>query len=389
MLSNNKNNKIVIILGTGATIASNYKKEGQPLPGDRGFFGNGVVKKKIEFLPALKLMLSLFRNKNTSENAIDSLEAFWTFLDFCPIYKNIYNLDEEKEKWWKDINKNKKDYQLDKLHCNTKIYIEDSSMQTNNEYSNIDLALLAGWELRLLIFEVYSELERPEEDVYLRLINKLHQNDNEISFVTFNYDCLLEASLNKIFGNKWFYPHIPSCENRDSIIKVLKLHGSLNWKMKGNNNFNLSTDYSEQPVMNITREENDFEQAAIVAPTQIKADLHKQDTQNPIWVTLLEDTWRKASEIISVADQVIVIGYSFPPTDYHIAWLFKIASSIKGQPYSTVTYCTKGDKIEDMKNRISQYFPANSYKLINTGLEDYIKGVNIWEFPGIAVKDAG
>lgn len=381
--------KVVVILGTGATIASNYKKIGKSLPGDKGFFDNEFVNKKIESLPALKIMLSLFSNKNTNvDSKIYSLEAFWTFLDFCTVYKHIYDLKEEKKEWWEGVNNNNR-YNVDKLHCNAKIYLEDNSMQTNNDYSKIDLVLMAGWELRVLISEVYSEVERPErvDDVYLKLIHKLTQKNNEISFITFNYDCLLETSLKKNYCNDWFYPHITSCQDRGSRIKVLKLHGSLNWKMNGNINFEISTNYSEEPVMNITREENDFEQVAIVAPTQIKADLHKQETQDLRWVELLENTWKTALETIKDADHIIVIGYSFPPTDYHIAWLFRIAATIRSQKkdqprYSTVTYCTKGDRIENMKERISQFFPANSYNIINIGLEDYIIGANIWNYQG-------
>lgn len=388
--------KVVVILGTGATIASNYKKCGNLLPGDKEFFDNKCVKTLIQGLPALEIMLNSFYGKQEGNKwQASSLEAFWTFLDFCGHHKEIYSLADIKKEWWGKVS-GSSSYNIDKLHCNVRKYIENQSMRTNNDFSEIDLTLLAGWELRILLNEVYSTLEEPkeEDDVYFKLLKKLFESKGDRSFITLNYDCLLEKTLEKIKQGKWFYPHIKSHKERpDDGVKILKLHGSLNWKMKGNKDFQISTDYYTEPVINKCDTANDFEQSAIIAPTQIKADLHKQETQDPLWVNLLRDTWKSAHEAITEADNIILIGYSIPPTDYHLEWFLRTANHLHQKPdsnFNEVTYCLKGDDVTKMKDRVTQLFSSKSYKFINTGLDDYINDRNIYNYKhgGAGLKPA-
>lgn len=381
--------KTVVIFGTGATIASNYKKCCNTLPGDKGFFNNCYIKSHIQYLPALEIMLNSFYSQQEENKwQASSLEAFWTFLDFCDQHRAIYSLDDIKKEWWHKVNGNSSYNKIiDELHCDVRRYIENKSMRTNNDFSEIDLTLLVGWELRILLKKVYSNLEEPKEkdDTYFKLLNKLFESKDDISFITLNYDCLLEKTLEKIKQEKWFYPHIKSCKGRlPDGIKVLKLHGSLNWKMKGNINFEVSTDYSDQPVNNITRTANDFEQAGIIAPTQVKADLHKKETQDPLWVNLLRETWKSAQEDIFKADKIIVIGYSIPPTDYHIDWLLRMANHVKLSSntypkFDEVTYCFKENKenvVKRMEDQIKLLLYSKSYKFFPNGLDDYIKRGN-------------
>ncbi|HEC97112.1 MAG TPA: hypothetical protein ENI58_02995 [Nitrospirae bacterium] len=75
--------KTVIIVGTGATIGSGYLKCGNPLPGDKGFFGHAVVREMVKEYPALCIILDFFNSHRDNCNYEQaSLEEVWTFLEF-------------------------------------------------------------------------------------------------------------------------------------------------------------------------------------------------------------------------------------------------------------------------------------------------------------------
>ena len=90
--------KTVVILGAGATRGSGFTKCGKPLPGDRGFFGHDLVRSEIKNYPALDLMLDLF-SLGPPDLSQASLEAIWTFTEFCSkaTYSNSANLTKTKE----------------------------------------------------------------------------------------------------------------------------------------------------------------------------------------------------------------------------------------------------------------------------------------------------
>jgi len=120
-------------------------------------------------------------------------------------------------------------------------------------------------------------------------------------------------------------------------MKILKLHGSLNWvKCCGcnkvvawpnpemfRNKWLLQEDEDQVsfPLTSITKE---FQHCAttavegpqIVPPTWNKAQYHGE----------LETVWRAAANVLSDAENIFVIGYSLPETDQFFRYLYALGT---------------------------------------------------------------
>jgi hypothetical protein len=205
----------VVILGTGATIGSGYTRCGKNLPGDQGFFCNPHVQSllKEEKYPALYLMLGTFRNVYGDNLANVSLEAVWTFLEFSAkdIFEPLTDLTWERQRWLDIIRK--PESRTDDEHCLCQHYREDHTITQQTE---IDLHLLAGWDLRKLLCRVYGETAAPvERNAYESLISKYGlPKDSTTTFISLNYDTILEKELTRA-GVPWHYLHVQTTVHRD------------------------------------------------------------------------------------------------------------------------------------------------------------------------------
>lgn len=376
---NDQTKKTVIIVGTGATIGSGYLKCNNPLPGDRGFFGHTLVKETVKKYPALCIILDFFNSSRDNCNYEQpSLEEVWTFLEFCSkgIYSKIDNFEEEKNKWIEQIQDSA--YHPPNKHCLYDTYSNDYTIPRDE--SKVDLFLIAGWELRVLLSDIYSDC-RLENDGkgYKNFMEafKIPKREKTV-FISLNYDTILEKALNSIVKDSWYYPHIKTLVNReDAGIQVLKPHGSLNWLMKGNTNFSITTDYEVEPVKNRCSEVNKFEQAAIIAPTQLKQELNMNETQNTITTDLFLKIWESMRKALMNAERVFIVGYSFPPTDYHLQWLFRVVNRRRESGrYKKVYCCVKTDDDNELKKiscKTKLFLPAekNSYRICQNGFEQF------------------
>ena len=101
---NTTNDNTVVILGAGATIGSGYTLRNQRLPGDRDFFSNPSVEKRISGYPALDTMLRFFREVHGDDLIGVGLEQVWTFLDFSSrdLYRPLTDLAKDREEWLTD-----------------------------------------------------------------------------------------------------------------------------------------------------------------------------------------------------------------------------------------------------------------------------------------------
>ena len=139
------------------------------------------------------------------------------------------------------------------------------------------------------------------------------QVKGENTFITFNYDTVLEDSLFNL-GLPFSYGLGKQTKNLDcsarvssdgSGLQVLKLHGSLNWakqtKRRGRA-FTVFGNYSDVRKAGLIPE--------LVPPTW------KKTFQGQIG-----DVWSSAVRNLQTATRVVVIGFSMPPTDMHFKYL--------------------------------------------------------------------
>ena len=152
----------------------------------------------------------------------------------------------------------------------------------------------------------------------------------EFSFITFNYDVLLEFSLAGA-GIKYDYC-LNDSDNQQKSFQFIKLHGSVNWGIcQGCDEIipvdpkitSISTGKDPYRILQagaILSTKNHCGKPLnpipfLVPPTWNKANIN----QNKV-LTL----WEKAANALSQAEKIIVIGYSMPETDIFFKYLIAL-----------------------------------------------------------------
>ena len=159
-----------------------------------------------------------------------------------------------------------------------------------------------------------------------QLVEILEPRDTIISF---NYDCVVDDALRRSGNGKWsarygyafstpsrvrddgvahWNPSVPA-SGAGKTIYLLKLHGSLNWKLP-------SEADGEIVLKQRLHQQRGTPQFTIVPPTW-----NKQQHDHPIF----EDLWRKAERAIRHARTVAIVGFSFTPTDLHVEAVVRLA----------------------------------------------------------------
>jgi hypothetical protein len=167
---------------------------------------------------------------------------------------------------------------------------------------------------------------------------------DEISFITMNYDLLLEILLQYSFykqnqnpiekefiitgAKQYHYPmtwiglrsQLPGgilCDdNNREFPQIIKLHGSINWFWSGR------TPAETIYYGNMGKGEDDSRLKSSLKPFIIPPVMNKDSFYNHIMVKAL---WKRAWEILNEADQIYVVGFSFPQTDTSVRFLFQSA----------------------------------------------------------------
>lgn len=168
-----------------------------------------------------------------------------------------------------------------------------------------------------------------------RLLGMLNNGmpKGENTFITFNYDTLLEDALNELklpvsYGSAMgLHPasqklshEITSSDNQTRTlvatnritaepIPVLKMHGSLNWSHDSSSgSINIFQNYDELAASALMPE--------LVPPTWKK-----------VFENSIESVWDDAIEKLNTATRIIIIGFSMPETDMHFKYL--LAAGLK------------------------------------------------------------
>lgn len=162
------------------------------------------------------------------------------------------------------------------------------------------------------------------------IVEKMTASD---AIISFNYDCLIDVTLKlhgdnkwnarygyhlplplgrnkKNIGERWWNPVLPA--TRDKTIRLLKLHGSVHFSKVNEKLFNLK----QRPY---TKQKGNL-RFEIIPP-----EWNKHFDEGVFGIL-----WSKARDEIHSAKTIIVIGYSFPPTDLHASALFRVGVRKQG-----------------------------------------------------------
>ena len=193
------------------------------------------------------------------------------------------------------------------------------------------------------------------EDFFRFLVEK-HKKDQNISILTTNYDLMPEFFINEVCGectynicsgyNEWKvlpcsknkFVHI----NRDGLIPIHKLHGSVNYFFddKANkDNINLVTDKLNPDMDAVGKSRASvFKNRPSLFPLEAIVELKKLNNGKipipaiipPMYSKMesmqwLKSIWANASVVIKNAKTIVFIGYSFPQSDSFMKSFFQAA----------------------------------------------------------------
>jgi len=181
------------------------------------------------------------------------------------------------------------------------------------------------------------------------LIDQLNPDD---TIITFNWDLLVD---NLISSQEGYSPNYAfefaktykaeewqNDKPETKHPKLLKLHGSLNWmyckKCKKSYNYVLKGKVTTDTILNPEAQWlkcpgcNSQLEPIIIPPTMNK-NYEK-------W-NIIKQIWERAHEALVVADEVTIIGYSLPVTDFRTKWLFMKVCAERTQPLNKLTVVDK------------------------------------------------
>lgn len=155
-------------------------------------------------------------------------------------------------------------------------------------------------------------------DLYAGVLSGLFSQcspDMMNTIITFNYDTLIEDSLVALqvpfsYGfqdqNAQYSPSAKciKSQNDEHALRILKLHGSVNWSVPNTTDGRHSITADYQELMKTGNK------VFLVPPTWRK-----------VFGGGLIDIWKKALHALETATRIIVIGFSMPATDQHFRYL--------------------------------------------------------------------
>ena len=172
----------------------------------------------------------------------------------------------------------------------------------------------------------FEDFYKPQVDsplCYARLVSFLNQEQllAKAMFVSMNYDILLDRVLNvsseflQDYDLEDFVKERGLSEERvrKAPVKLLKLHGSLNWRMCESCHLLRETGNTVVwPQSQCNDCGNKVARPMLIRPTLLK------DFRHRVW----RDVWRKAGHVLaSASSKWIFIGYSLPMAD---VWMLRL-----------------------------------------------------------------
>ncbi len=200
--------------------------------------------------------------------------------------------------------------------------------------------------------------------------------------ITFNYDVMLDNAL--YMNKKLKYNYCFNSKPNSDEFSILKLHGSTNWAACFSNNckgkqgliHELDPIPSRIPPIVRDKEKVPFNMVTCIENKKCESC---GNSLNPVVIpptwsktisgTVLPKIWNSAVEEIEDAFQVIIIGYSLPPTDTFFQYLMTLG--LTSNPNLHRVVIVNNDTSDDFKNRYENVF---SRSLKNRGRLIFLEG---------------
>lgn len=234
-------------------------------------------------------------------------------------------------------------------------YFIQQNESLSSKYTNEKIRDIKEYLIKLIHYVVNLRTNK-QSHFYHLFWKAIQKRSTNSSIITLNYDTLLEQAFDFLFQNHGYidyciplmnYERIPKLQNynfwvnpREPVLikpdenpvpyKIIKVHGSLNWKYCNCCNQTLLTpwdrtiDLNHGKFLGYTYPENEaYEyrcpidgtefQTLILPPTYLKIIQHQ----------IISQLLAEAAREIRAAKKIVFIGYSLSDADVHIKALFK------------------------------------------------------------------
>lgn len=290
----------------------------------------------------------------------------------------------------------------------------DRCLSDNSQFRGISLDIIQ--EVREAVFYVVgrtiqlllNETEKSKIYIndfanYLVKVSKIREKGNyrvhdPVSVISTNWDILLDNSIHQSIINNGHNAVVDYCcyiSSKDEAelnikpgleklgqggfnVKLLKLHGSLNWlqcprcmrlyarfsRKEAMHNI-LNSDSCRHCDDNFPEENNNHKLISnLIMPTFIK------DLSNPQYKII----WQNAGVEISEADKLVFIGYSLPSADFEMRQLLSRMVR-KTANIEIVDYCDS-EREADLKIHWKKFFGSREIKFHFDGAKSYLERLN-------------
>lgn len=178
----------------------------------------------------------------------------------------------------------------------------------------------------------------------------------ENTFITFNYDTLLEDALDELglpfsYGSRIRRKPYKGSKSLAEAIPVYKLHGSVNWTRMSDQINLISVLKSYDDLI------KEMRMPELVPPTWKK-----------IFENEIESVWQEAIGMLNRATRIIIIGFSMPPTDMHFKYL--LAAGLRKNISLRRILFVNPDTDNELKPRVEKML-RRAY--VESGRIDFVK----------------
>lgn len=355
--------KIIVFYGAGATYDSNFNVKINteklfPPPMDKNFFETEIIQEIM--VEDNYLAIKFFRKLLMPLNSKLSLEDLWSHvsLNLKQLNFKTYDWRKETQKYFNEHREYYGDYYPFSDYLTegyTSGPIGNRSTQNTPIYNWKKFLGDCERDLKRLIYNCYSKISIENNDCsnYKIMHEIIKDFADLLGYVSFNYDLALEKSLsNYIYLNVNVDISNPYYIQNSPFDLIFKLHGSLNWKNNSSSNDIIFEDTEIEPEYPTdTLSANTYNEPGIVPPTIFKDIINYKGEKNKHLSRLLFAQWKSVIHLLSEADKVIIIGYSFPLTDYHVHRIFQIANMQRrsnDKVNQKLLYCAGSDNNKDL-----------------------------------------
>ncbi|MFC1546651.1 hypothetical protein ACFL4O_02920, partial [bacterium] len=142
---------------------------------------------------------------------------------------------------------------------------------------------------------------------------------DESSFITFNYDIGLDFALRCSRSHEINY----GFDSDKFGVKLLKLHGSINWKLNKGKNVDIEDlqKYKKNEIVDSRPYDSGIIDLKINNPFIIPPTWNKGKEYE-----MLKNVWKTAAKELKEASNIYVLGYSLPETDTFFRYLFALGT---------------------------------------------------------------